>query len=438
MRIGINKAKNIILMILYYFAIAASYVYWVSPHFSRAGFIVSYSLTCSIVGFLVACVVSIIASGLIDRGKVSDIILLLIVILYFFPQIVLFTYCLHNWAFFLFVILYLTVLVCLNYFIDLGDRKVFISEHGNLFVAIVVMLSIFMVVISGAFTGFRISFDLSDYYEYRFAAREFAMPTVVKYVFNWAKTILPIGLVYAMLHKKWWLVVITSISEMLCFSFDGKKSSLFMFVLAFGIALFYKKEMLRRVPFYMILVNIALFVEQAIRNGESFIGKNILRRMMYIPAYLGWAFFDFFQSNELDYFRSSFLRRFGFSSPYSEGIPRIIGRIYNVTLSSIGAVNANTGLCGDAYANLGWFSIIIFPFAIVLIIKIIEKYLADLDSRLQIMISLTVAYTFMSGALFTALLTNGILVLILMLIIMPRSEVIKGKTIGVVNEDIAY
>ena len=132
------------------------------------------------------------------------------------------------------------------------------------------------------------------------------------------------------------------------------------------------------------------------------------------------------------------MRRFGFSSPYSEGIPRIIGRIYNVTLSSIGAVNANTGLCGDAYANLGWFSIIIFPFAIVLIIKIIEKYLADLDSRLQIMISLTVAYTFMSGALFTALLTNGILVLILMLIIMPRSEVIKGKTIGVVNEDIAY
>lgn len=248
MRIGINRAKNILLLMLYYFAITVSYIYWISPHFQRAGFVVSYSVACSIVGFFTAIAVSIITSGLIERGRVSDSIILLIVILYFYPQIVLFAYCLHNWSFFLFAILYLFSLICFNYFIDLGDRKIFVNQHGNLFVAAVVVFSIFMVAISGAYTGFRISFNLSDYYEYRFAARELAMPTIVKYVFHWTKTILPIGLAYAIIHKKWWLVAVTSISEMLCFSFDGKKSSLFMFFLAFAISLFYKKKMLKKVP----------------------------------------------------------------------------------------------------------------------------------------------------------------------------------------------
>ena len=183
--------------------------------------------------------------------------------------------------------------------------------------------------------------------------------------------------------------------------------------------------MIKKIPLYMTLLNVALFLEQAVRNGESFIGKNFLRRMMFIPAYLGWAFYDFFQLNEFDYFRSSFLRRFGFSSPYSEGIPRIIGRIYNVTVSSLGAVNANTGLCGDAYSNLGLFSLLFYPAAIVLIFKIIEKYLSDLDSRLKIIICVIVAYSFISGALFTVLLTNGILFLILLLIIIPRTEIQK-------------
>lgn len=429
MRIGNIRGKNILLLMIYYFAITASYIYWVSPHFSRSGFIVSDSLICGLFGIFIAFLMAFIASGLIERGNVSDIVILFLTMLYFYPQVVLFAHCLNNWPFFIFVIAYYVLMIVFNHYINLGDRKLFISEHANLFVATIVILSLFMVAISGAFTGFRISFDLSDYYEYRFAARELAMPTVVKYLFNWAKTILPIGLTYAVINKKWWLVGVTSVSEMLCFSFDGKKSSLFIFVLAFAISFLYRKKMLRRFPLYMTLVNIALFIEQAIRNGESFIGKNILRRMMFIPAYLGWAFYDFFQVNELDYFRSSFLRRFGFVSPYTEGIPRIIGRIYNVTLSSIGAVNANTGLCGDAYSNLGWFSLFLYPAVIVLIIKVIEKYLNDLDARLKIMICLIVAYSFMSGALFTVLLTNGILFLIVLLIIFPRSDIQKTAEI---------
>ena len=416
------QPKKIIIPMLYYFALSASYVYWVSPHFQNAGFTVSFSLECSIVGFFVALIVSAVTSKLVERGKVSDIIVTFLIILYFYPQIVLFSFCFHDYVFFLYVNLYLSIVVIFNYFTLIKSRSIYIKERLSLFISVMVILSVFMIVISGAFTGFRISFNLDDYYEYRFAVRELSMPDFVKYLFNWAKTILPIGLVFAIINKKWWLVILTSVSEMLCFSFDGKKSSMFMFFLAFVIAFLYKKNHFKKIQLYMLFVNLFLFIEQFLRDGESFVGKNIIRRLMFIPAYLGWAFYDFFQKNELDYFRSSFLRRFGFVSPYSEGIPRIIGRIYNVTLSSIGAVNANTGLCGDAYSNLGWLGLLFFPFVIVIICKLFERYLVDLDPKLQIIISLTVAYAFLSGAFFTVLLTNGILVLMLLLIIIPRTS----------------
>ena len=146
-----------------------------------------------------------------------------------------------------------------------------------------------------------------------------------------------------------------------------------------------------------------------------------MRRLMFIPAHLGWSFYEFFSVHEFDYLRSSLLRRFGFKSPYSDSLARVIA-IANNAYSDRGVSNANTGLCGDAFANFGWVSVFIYPLLIVLTFKVLEKYMSDLDDRLQIIICITVSYSMLSGAFFTVLLTNGVLLMILLLIIIPRQK----------------
>lgn len=422
-----EKLKNILWLVAYYIILSLIYVFWLSPVYSYQGFILSNSTGCLFFGLLIMVVTSFCTASLIERDGISDTILTLVILLYFFPQIVLYSFGLNATKYFLFVTLYMFGLLLANRFFPIVKNKVQLRERANLFELVLVILGLSMVLISGAFAGFRISFNLSDYYEYRFEVREMAMPGIIKYVLNWARALLPIGLTYALVKKKKWLVIFTTVAQILCFSFDGKKSALFMFFLAFVVSFVFKSSYRRKMPLFMCLLGGSVFLESALRAGESFIGKHILRRMMFVPPYLGWAYFDFFSKNELDYLKSSILRWIGFKSSYSEAIPRLIGRMYYLSSSS-GAVNANTGLCGDAFSNFGWWSLLFYPIMNILIFKIIGKYAEGLDERLQIIISLTVAYTFLSGSFFSVLLTNGILLLILLLILLPKSDLLSENS----------
>ena len=162
--------------------------------------------------------------------------------------------------------------------------------------------------------------------------------------------------------------------------------------------------------------------ETLLRGDSSFIAKYFIRRMIFVPAYLGKEYFDFFGENGLDYLRSSILRRFGFQSPYTGGIPRTIGLyVYNNS-----ETNANTGLCGDAFANFGWISLVFYPLILVLTFKLLEKSMEGLDNRIIITVSFIMAYTFISGAYFTNLLSNGVMLLIVLMFLCPRENTKKS------------
>ena len=424
-----EKAKNVLWLIAYYIIISMVYIFWLSPAYSYQGFQLSMSAGCLLFGSLIMLIASFCVATLIERDGISDTILTLVVLLYFYPQMVLYSFGLNDTKYFLYVIFYMFSLLLVNRYFPVSPNKVQIKERANLFEVVLVILGLSMILISGTFAGFRISFDLSDYYEYRFEVREMAMPTIIKYVLNWARTLLPIGFTYALVKRKKRLILFTAIAQVLCFSFDGKKSALFMFILAFVVSLIFRSSYRKKMPFFMSILGLLVFLESAVRAGESFVGKHILRRMMFVPPYLGWAYFDFFSTNELDYLKSSILRWVGFKSTYSESIPRLIGRMYYLSSSS-GAVNANTGLCGDAFSNFGWWSLLFYPLMNILIFKIIGKYSAGLDERLQIIISLTVAYTFLSGSFFSVLLTNGILLLVVLLILLPKQELLSQNSQG--------
>ena len=410
-----NTLVQMILLVIYRFLLDVMYTQWIVPNYRYYGFQYSYAFRCAILSWCGTIVFGIVGINLFKRGKATDTIIGLLILLYYYPMCSLCMNSNNDLTYFLFANLYFFLLVLCNNIVKIPDITRRLSARSKLFDILIVIMGLMMVGISGVFTGFRISFDLSEYYELRTEAAMYSMPTIISFAFYWGLNLIPVGLSYALINKKRVMIVFCLIAQALAFSFNGKKSVLFIMFLMIGISIFYKNEYRKHIPLYFSLVAIASYVESIIRGTNSFLVKYFIRRLMFIPAFLGEKYYEYFSAHEFDYLRSSILRRIGLISPYSNGIPKTMGQyIYG------NSTNANTGLCGDAFANFGWVSLLFYPLLIILTFKILERLMDQVDQRLVFAVCFTVSYTFLSGSYFTNLLTNGFIILCLLMAICPR------------------
>lgn len=420
MKLFFSVRKNWIIpsLLFYYVVISMVFVIWISRYFGYYGFPLSVSYSCLGISFAVVLLASFQTERLFSRWNVSDGVVAFLNIMYLFPACSLFALSNNDFNYFSFVLIYFFLLNVFNEAVQFSGRGITIINKANLFDLSLILLGLGMIAISGVYTGFRISFDLSEVYEYRMQAREYAMPALLQYVFSWTMYLLPIGLMYALARKKMLLSVFLGFCQVLCFSFNGKKSVFFSFILVLLIYYFYEEKDKFKIPYVFCGFSLISLLEVFLRESDAFLAKVFVRRMMYIPANLGYVYYDFFKDNEFDCLRSSILRHLGFVSPYSEPIPRMIGRIYYHAAEN----NANTGLCGDAFANFGWLGAVIYPLLIVLLVKLMEEYLRNVEYRVRILVVFLLSYMFISGSFFKLLLTNGILVLLVLLMIYPTGN----------------
>ena len=134
-----------------------------------------------------------------------------------------------------------------------------------------------------------------------------------------------------------------------------------------------------------------------------------IRRVMIVPNQLGEYYYDFFTLNVPDYYRSSFLRHFGFRSPYQmEGLK---GFTYVIADKYFGKtdMNANNGLASDGLANLGIVGCIVMPILIITVLKLFDRCTGNLDKRLLIVVAIYISYNLLSTTLTTCLLTHGLI-----------------------------
>lgn len=429
MNLSLKIRKNLVVpaLLFYYVIISIIFTKYISVYFGYQGFRFSLSYSCLYVSFFVVVVTAFQVERLLNRRLFSDCIVVLVSIMYLFPVCVLFAFSNNDVEYFLFVLLYFMFLNFFNEFVNVSDKKISVRSKANLFYGAFIILGFMMIVISGAYTGFRISLDLSDVYEYRMEAREYAMPFFLRYPFSWTVYILPVGLMCSLVKGKKLLSVYLCFCQILCFSFNGKKTVLFSLILVLLINLLYRKSknLDLLTPYAFFSLGALSFVEVMAKGSEAFLAKAFIRRMMFVPAYLGSIYYDFFKHNELDYLRSSFLRYFGFTSPYVDSIPRTIGRVY----FNAPEMNANTGLCGDAFSNFGWLGVVIYPFLIILLVKVLDKYMSNVEIQVKFIVMILLSYMFLNGSYFKLLLTNGIFILLLILIMYPidESQLTDGK-----------
>lgn len=177
------------------------YVQTIAPFWGYYGFINDPSHLCKILSWIILAAFIVIVFPYLksDEEFSSDIALII-----FFLKIVPFTSFIackqQPIDFILCEVLYLFLIYLFLKTIHVPklSNKFKSTTLTNLIVAVLIVTVFF---ISAYYANFRLSFNFIDVYEIRFEARDYDMPTILKYLRGASSNILPVALAYALSRK---------------------------------------------------------------------------------------------------------------------------------------------------------------------------------------------------------------------------------------------
>ncbi len=243
--------------------------------------------------------------------------------------------------------------------------------------------------------------------------------TALNYLFNWLiKAIIPIALIYFLIHKRYWLAAISFLTLHYLYSISGSKiiyvTSFVMLFFFFAGRDFIDKT---KVACTMLVVGLLAiyFVDYFF---ESHLMGLFVMRMLFLPSYFNYFYFDFFAGNPLYFSESHFFNLF-LDYPYDRPIGFVISEKYVNEIN----MNANNGIISDGYMNLGYLGVGIN----ILIVTVFFLFFNSIkpDPRYLGIFCLQV-FLFLSAPMLSMFLTGGLWFLFIMgVTIMPEQRAIR-------------
>lgn len=265
-----------------------------------------------------------------------------------------------------------------------------------------------MVYISWKHTGFRLNFRFDNVYILREEAAGFKMSTAMRYMYSWAKMALFMMASISACRKKYLLYGVSAMCLLLSFGIDGSKGTVFA-LLVMSLMFFLSKWSLRDINLLFLAgfpaMTFMAFLENKILHTFR-ITAYLVRRVLYVPVLLESFYFDYFHGKIPDYFRSSFLRHFGFRSPYPNFKEAISANYLHMETGS-----ANNGLIADAITNLGYIGLLVMPIMLFLAIKLFDAASREVKASLFSVWAFILAENLANSFLLTVLMTHGGLVM---------------------------
>jgi hypothetical protein len=246
------------------------------------------------------------------------------------------------------------------------------------------------------------------------------MPTILTYLFGFARVSIPIYIVYYYTEKKWNIFVVLLFIQICNFSIDGMKGVLFITLGAVLFCIFYSNKIYRRVPIIVFLF--ALLTAVLSYVGFDVLASLIFRRVMFVPNQLSYYYYEYASMHSPNYF-SNLLRFIGVKSNTPD-IAFTIGYLY----FNSPEMSANTGLVGDALWNLGLPGLMLFPIIISIFLHFFDSASKKLDIRITLILSLQLGIALISSSFTTILFTHGFVIVLIVLYCLPRSH--KNTVIG--------
>lgn len=415
------QKKYLLWIFIYKTLFEITYYFSVSPEYSYYGLRSSLSFS----KFLVSTAVTILVVILMpqNRERPSTVLINILFITTIIPIASYYWLANQSTEYFLYVsISYFTTLIILRSKKRL--RIKLIKKELNISIrlanVIFIMSSLLVIVFMWKYGGIDVrAFDFSSVYELR---KEAQYSGIWIYLTNWlGKALIPGVIIIYAYKRKYFLLIMSVVLQILLYTSTGHKT----FLLSIGLILMYyyllkKNVSLQSYPkVYSFLLALSIFAKHVLNEGILISLFPV--RMLSIPAWLNFIHFDFFKENKKLYFSEGLIGKiFGIEYPYNEP---------STFLVSPWNSQANTGFFADAYDNGGLIIMVIFAVIFSLILIYIDSLSIGRNNR-YIFTVLFVYPTIIlnDSALLTALLTSGLLIILIYMYLFASEEMNAEKT----------
>lgn len=397
--------------LLYRLTLDFLYINAINPIFDYQHFVLNINSVLYSISFIWCFFILLFDLRLYNSERPSAYIVWFIDLFYFIPLTSIIPLAGMSYSFFVYCFLFWLFTVFFYNNLPHYTKKLNSGEFSvpRPVLAVVIGIIVINLLVTIYYNGFTFKFNLEDVYDVRMSVREMHLPTIVGYLKPLASKFGLILLCVSIIRRDTIWIVALSIIQIMNFAFGALKGDLLILIIVYLVGFLYIPKMKKWIPFAFVLANIIAIIEYRVQ-GFSSICTVVQRRLLFMPPLLSSEYFDFFSAHEPLYLRDSIMRYLGFSSPYAMEIPRLIGyELYDST-----DMNANTGILGDDFAQFRWLALLIYPFFRTKLMQLYDYTSNGINSKVLLFLGVSFSISFISGSLFSILLTGGFLAVCLL------------------------
>lgn len=242
-----------------------------------------------------------------------------------------------------------------------------------------------------------------------------------EYLLQWsAKALTPFFMAYFLMYKKYLRCAACVVIQAVFYFTFGHKAfllSIVLFVALYGLSKWFKKtRIMYSLSFGALAAVTFLYGIGARLKVFWVIAWQGVMRMFVEPAKIKFQYFDFFRERDKLLFSEGIIGKlFSLEYPFDKAIGYVIS-----DFSSGGRLisNSNTGLIGDAYAQMGEFGMVLCGVLVGVLICVTDRVSTRIPIAYKIAMFSYICITLNDNALQTTLLTGGWVVMILMMLLL--------------------
>ena len=313
-----------------------------------------------------------------------------------------------------------------------------IQNYVTVMLGILIVFSLIIPVLYNGFEGLK-AFNFAYIYKMRANA---SYPPGFGYLLDWiVKAVVPFSFLYFINMKKYRWAFIFAAFQVLFYMLTGSKFVLFVLIPTTFVYFVFKtghcvKLMYLGLGMGCLIITLAYKLDcfaktTSLINSIGFWATALVAvRALFIPAGIKSYYYEFFSTQPKLFFSDGQIgRMFGLTYPYKKPSGFVINA-FQQGVNQFDRSNSNTGYLGDSYAQMGFAGMLLTSVLLALLLRGLRVY--DRKETAPLLAALICIYIIIlnDGALFTTLLTGGMLVTYL-LIFIYFDKIEKGDSHGI-------
>lgn len=363
---------------------------------------------------------------LYNRNKFLYTIYLLLLLFFYIPNAILFSFADMSYSPFVSNAFFVSVFLITPY-IKLKLPSLELSEKYKSISLIVVAVFLLLPIIA----TFQLNLNLNtlllkDIYTTREVFSQ-KLTGYLAYLYNFeAKTIIPVALVFFMIKRKPLWIALFVLILLYLYVISGNKLVYFTPVI---VLFFYYvgKSYVSKIAYFLgiTLVLFALFpiIDSYIGADKPILAGTFINRFFFIPALNTQFYFDFFDGKPFYFAESHFFNLF-VKSPYDMPVGFLITKEY----WGAPVAYANNGIVSDGFMNLGYAGVVLFSVFFAGLFSLFSSF--NLHKGYY-GIFFSYIYILLSAPLLTCIITGGILLFVVLAFTILRNKEASLSETGV-------